>query len=649
MFTKLRPLVAVALAALVIPLAANQAPVASQAEVAKLETLSEDCQLAAQSLLTEGCEETFLVEFASEAAQQRFDGERSDEIRGSFSSLNLSAYELNGQELGLLAKSPEVTRVVENVEFSIAETQTQDNAPWHLARIQGPTFDPVATSYQYTYDDTELGAGVRIYVVDTGINASHVEFTDRTIDGFSAIADGLGTQDCNGHGTHVAALAAGSAFGAAKAATVVPVRVLDCSGSGTLFGVLQGIDWIASNTFVRQPAIVNMSLGGAKNDVLDNAIANLVGQGLAFVVASGNSGTDACQVSPANVAGAITVGASSKTNQWPSFSNYGSCVDIAAPGVDIRSAWYSANNGEAVASGTSMAAAIVSGVAAVQMSDGYQTPADLAAAISADALRDVITEVPLGTPNALLQNASVFEPNSVTLGDAYERVTTEPSQDASTPVDVDPIVDTPGGGGSPAPSLPPTYAKPSVTTAGTTANVTWSIPEAAANLTGQVLKLYSGTTELDSFDLDATATSLVISQLAPGVVYRVAVAGVNDDGTGVLSPQSEPFEVAAVILGPEGGDFSAWVKKINDTQVKFYAKYPQLDDKIQFMVQQPNGVYKEIAWLRVEAEDVDESGNYVGLQNNIYFIRTINLRDGKNRLRIYLNGEQIDRTRTYSL
>ena len=630
-----RSLVLIGLAALLAPLGAGGFQGVSEQSIAKLEGLSADCTMAAQNLLSDACEDTFLIEFVSASAQAEFDSERTEELQGSFSSLALSAYELDGQELGLLAKSSAVAKIVENSEFSIAGSQS--SAPWQLDRIEQATISYDGT---YTYDNAQVGAGVTIYIVDTGINTSHVEFTGRTAAGFSAIGSSTDTLDCNGHGTHVAALAAGTVFGAAKGATVVPVRVLDCNGSGTLLGVLQGLDWIANNTQVGQPAVVNMSLGGDRNTYLDDAIGNLTSQGLAFVVAAGNTGVDASLVSPAASPGAITVGASDRNDLWAYFSNYGSEVDITAPGVDVRSAWYATNNATAIASGTSMAAAVVSGVVANQMSYGYQTPAALLGAIQTNAVSGALTGLPANTANLLLQDTVAFSSGGTSSGGTLTDVTVPTD---TTPIGiVDPI--------RPAPSdLPATYARPTVAVGGQNATVTWIIAEQQTELTGQVVKLYSGTSELQSFDLDATATSLVISQLAPGVVYRVAVAGVNDSGEGIMSEQSEPFEVSEQILGPEGGDFSAWVKKINDTQIKFYAKYPQLGDKIQFMVQQPNGVYKEIAWLRVEQDRIDENGEYIGLQNNIYFIRTITLREGKNRLRIMVNGELLDRTRTYTL
>jgi len=166
----------------------------------------------------------------------------------------------------------------------------------------------------------------------------------------------------------------------------------------------------------------------------------------------------------------------------------------------------------------------------------------------------------------------------------------------------------------------------------------------------QVLELYSGSTLIASYQLSSSAVSYLLTGLATGVVYKVAIAGVNLNGQGAFSEFSDPFTLAGSVLsGPAGGDFSAWTKKISDTQVKFYSKFPQLGQKIQFMVQGVDGKYKEIAWLRINADRIDESGEYIGLTNGVYFIRTINLKPGKNRLRIMVDGVILGSTRTYVL
>jgi hypothetical protein len=408
------------------------------------------------------------------------------------------------------------------------------------------------------------------------------------------------------------------------------------------------LDWIASNTFVGQPAVVNMSLGGDRNSLLDDAISNLSSQGLAFVVAAGNEGVSAATVSPAASPGAITVAASSRTDTWPSFSNYGSEIDIIAPGVQTRSAWITGNSSTAVASGTSMASAVVAGVVATQMSAGYQTPASLLAAIRSAGVSGAISGVPGGTSNILLQNTVSLDSGGGSTGDNLGGV---PLPEDSTPiVDTNPIVEDPTPGPSdPAPAFPLPYAKPEVTVAGKSATAIWSIPLMGNPLLAQILKVFAGGVEVASHTLSGVAQSFVIPDLESGVPYQIAVAGINETGTGILSELSDPFQIALQVLGPSGGDFSAWVKKISENQVKFYAKYPQIGDKIQFMVQQSNGNYRELAWLRVSNSMIDENGEYIGLQNDIYFIRTVTLREGKNRLRILVNGELLDRTRTYTL
>lgn len=639
----LKSFVFAGLVALAAPQSVIQPAYGFEQESVKLAELTKNCQVAAKHMLSDQCEGTYLIEFTTAGAKAVFDSARQDQLTTSLESMNLSAYELDGQELGLLARTSAVTRIVGNTNVSIFGTQT--GVEWHMDRIEEPTvnYDGV-----YEFADDEVGAGVTIYIVDTGVNPSHTQFTGRIASGYSAIGSQTNTDDCNGHGTHVAGLAAGSSFGAAKQATIVPVRVLDCDGSGTLLGVLEGLDWIASNTFVGQPAVVNMSLGGDRNSLLDDAISNLSSQGLAFVVAAGNEGVSAATVSPAASPGAITVAASSRTDTWPSFSNYGSEIDIIAPGVQTRSAWITGNSSTAVASGTSMASAVVAGVVATQMSAGYQTPASLLAAIRSAGVSGAVSGAPGGTSNVLLQNTVLFDFGGGSTGDNLGGV---PLPEDSTPIDdTNPIVEDPTPVPSdPAPAFPLPYAKPEVTVTGQSATAIWSIPMMGNPLSAQILKVYAGGVEVASHTLSGVAQSFVIPDLESAVPYQIAVAGINETGTGIFSELSDPFQIALQILGPSGGDFSAWVKKISDNQVKFYAKYPQIGDKIQFMVQQSNGNYRELAWLRVSNSMIDENGEYIGLQNDIYFIRTVTLREGKNRLRILVNGELLDRTRTYTL
>jgi serine protease len=252
---------------------------------------------------------------------------------------------------------------------------TQNNATWGLDRIDQRDL-PLSTTY--TYNTT--ASNVRAYIIDTGIRASHNEFSGRVLSGYSAISDGRGTDDCNGHGTHVAGTVGGSTYGVAKAVRLVPVRVLDCQGSGTNSGVIAGVDWVTQNHV--KPAVANMSLGGGASSALDTAVNNSINAGVTYVVPAGNDNQNACNYSPARVANAITVGSTTSSDDRSSFSNYGSCLDIFAPGSSITSAWYTSNTATNTISGTSMASPHVAGVAALYLANNPSaTPSQVANAI----------------------------------------------------------------------------------------------------------------------------------------------------------------------------------------------------------------------------------------------------------------------------
>lgn len=297
--------------------------------------------------------------------------------------------------LEAMEKNPNVDYVERDMVVTALQT-TQTGATWGLDRADQRDL-PLSSAY--TYNTT--GSGVRAYVVDTGILASHTNFGGRVATGYTAINDGYGTSDCNGHGTHVAGTVGGATWGIAKDVALVPVRVLDCNGSGTTSGVIAGVDWVAKNG--QRPGVLNLSLGGGASTSLDTAVANTVAAGYTVVVAAGNSNANACNYSPARAPTAITVGATTSTDARASYSNFGSCIDLFGPGSSIQSTWYTSTTATATLNGTSMASPHVAGLAALILQN---QPAASAAAVTdsilAAATPAKVTSAGSGSPNLLI-------------------------------------------------------------------------------------------------------------------------------------------------------------------------------------------------------------------------------------------------------
>ncbi|MGC5050789.1 S8 family peptidase [Micromonospora sp. DT48] len=320
---------------------------------------------------------------------KRYGGTVSDTYSAALTGF---AAKMTATQAARLAANPAVAYVEQDQVVSIQATQT--NAPWGLDRIDQRNRPLNGT---FTYPNT--ASNVRAYIIDTGIRTSHNQFGGRATWGTNTVD--RNNTDCNGHGTHVAGTVGGSTYGVAKGVRLIAVKVLNCSGGGTTTSVVNGVNWVTANAV--KPAVANMSLGGGASTSIDNAVRNSIASGVTYAVAAGNSSANACNYSPARTSTAITVGSTTNTDARSSFSNYGSCVHIFAPGSSIASAWHTSNTATNTISGTSMASPHVAGAAALVLgANPSYSPAQVKSYLVNNATTGVVSNPGSGSPNRLL-------------------------------------------------------------------------------------------------------------------------------------------------------------------------------------------------------------------------------------------------------
>lgn len=473
---------------------------------------------------------------------------------------------------------------------------TQNNPPsWGLDRIDQRDL-PLSGSY--TYPNT--AGNVRAYIVDTGIRTTHTDFGGRATWGTNTTGDGQNT-DCNGHGTHVAGTVGGTAHGVAKEARLIAVKVLNCQGSGTTSGVIAGVDWVTNNAV--KPAVANMSLGGGASSTLDNAVTNSINSGVTYAVAAGNDNADACNYSPARAAAAVTVGSTTSSDARSSFSNWGTCLDIFAPGSSITSAWNTSDTATNTISGTSMASPHAAGAAALVLSANTSwTPTQVRDYLVNNATTGKVTSPGTGSPNRLLYvvNSSGGNDFSISVSPTSGSATQGNSVSATVSTSVvSGTAETVSLSTSGLPSGATASFSPSSVTAGgsSTMTIATSTSTPAGTYTVTITGTAPSATHSTSYSLTVNSSGGCSS---PG--QKLANPGFESGSTGWTATSGVIGQWGAYGQPPRSGTWNAWLDGYGTSHT----------DYVYQNVTLPSGCssYTLSFWLHIDTDETTTSIAY---------------------------------------
>jgi subtilisin family serine protease len=455
------------------------------------------------------------VTSASQALVRHYGGK----VRTNYlSTLRGFQASMTATEAARLAANPAVDYVEQDATVRMADTQT---APvWGLDRIDQTSL-PLSTTYTY-----RSAADVTAYVLDTGIRTSHTEFGGRASSGWDFIDQDATAQDCNGHGTHVAGTIGGTTYGVAKDVKLVGVRILDCTGSGAYSAIIAGVDWVTAHAV--KPAVANMSVGGTASSALNAAVTKSIASGVTYAVAAGNDNVNACGYSPASTPNAITVGATDSTDARASFSNYGTCLDIFAPGVKITSAGYASDTATQMMSGTSMATPHVAGAAALVLgADPAATPVQVLAALTTNASANKVTSPGSDSVNKLLNTAWLNSPATPAPAPTTSTPTTTPTTPVTTAPTTAPTTTPPTT--TPPTSTPPTVPACGPFTMGTDVRIARFSTASSSRTVSTCTGTASATSSVSVTVKHAYRGSLVVSLISPrGTKYTLKTANKAD-------------------------------------------------------------------------------------------------------------------------